>query len=131
MQSITARSRLFAAILIVAACAVGCASNPISVAETPLQKAYAIEASYNIVLEQAVEVARAQPALRDRIQTIEARTTPIIDQLGERIVDYTVERAKLNAEQTTAERVAVVAANLEAWIGQAETALVDLAAVLE
>lgn len=115
----------------VAAVMTACANNPLRVAETPLQKAYAIEASYNIVLEQAVNVATSQPDLRQRIQQVEARTTPTIDQLGQLMVAYTVERAKVAAGESTEARLTIVAGNLENWITQAERALIDLSAVLE
>lgn len=125
--------RLMQAAMLVCAIALvqACANNPLAIAETPLQKAYAIEASYNIVLEQSIEVARAQPTLRDEIQAVEARTTPIIDSLGQAIVEYTVERAKFAQGMTSAAAAEVVARNLDDWLTRAEAALVSLATALE
>lgn len=124
-------SSLLVAGVLAALALVGCASNPIAEAETPMQTAYAIERSYNIVLENAIDLVEANPQLRDRLLTIEARTTPIIDTLSQAITDYVEARAQFALGETTEERIAAVGANLDGWILQAQRALVDLAAALE
>lgn len=124
--------RLPLIVALVALCALaGCSSNPVAIAETPLQTAYAIEASYNIVLEHAVELAEANQGVREAVLRVEARTTPIIDSLGAAIVDYVTAKSAFALGESTEARIAVVAANLESWIGQAQRALVDLAAAVD
>jgi hypothetical protein len=109
----------------------GCANGFLSVAETPAQKGYAIQSAYNIVLEDALEIASApatSASIRDSIQTAEATTTPVIDSLSDALVLYEVERAKVAAGQGTADRLTIIAANLESWVLQAQTALITLQA---
>lgn len=109
----------------------GCANDFLSVAETPAQKGYAVERAYNIVLEDALVIASAPATsanVRESIQRAEALTTPVIDSLSDTLVLYEVERAKVAAGQGTAERLTVIATNLESWVAQAQTALVSLQA---
>lgn len=109
----------------------GCANGFLSVAETPAQKGYAVERAYNIVLEDALVIASApatSDSVRESIQRAEALTTPVIDSLSDTLVLYEVERAKVAAGQGTAERLTVIATNLESWVAQAQTALVSLQA---
>lgn len=124
--------RLPLIVALVALCAIaGCASNPIAIAETPLQTAYAIEGSYNIVLEHAVELAESNQGVREAVLRVEARTTPIVDSLSTAIADYVTARSALALGEGDEARLAVVAANLETWIAQAQRALVDLAAAVD
>jgi hypothetical protein len=107
----------------------GCANGFFSVAETPAQKAYGIERSYNIVLEDALEIASASSTsanVRESIQRAEATSTPVIDSLSDALAAYEVERAKVDTGVSTAELLAVVAANLENWIAEAQRALISL-----
>lgn len=107
----------------------GCSSNPVAVAETPAQTAYAISASYNVVLEAAASIVEDTAApidLRRGVQAAERQSTPVIEALEEAFADYQVARAEFAAGETTAERLDVATRNLEAWLTQAERALVDL-----
>lgn len=112
----------------------GCAaSNPIAVAESPAQKAYAIERTYNIVLAGALDLVNdpaVSQGIKSNIRSVEKRTTPIVNQLSEAFTAYTVARAQFDAGQSTQERLAVVARNLADWITQAERALIELAAAV-
>ena len=103
----------------------GCA-NGLFVGETPAQRAYELEAAYNIVLESALDIAEAQPNLRAGILNAEAAATPVIEGLSEAFADYEVARAAFASGETTAEQLAIVAANLDGWISQAQAALVAL-----
>jgi hypothetical protein len=125
------RATKFCLIGLLLAFVTGCANGFLSVAETPAQKGYAIERAYNIVLEDALQIASApttSASIRDSIQNAEARTTPVIDSLSDSLVLYEVERAKVAAGQGTAERLTVIATNLENWVAQAQTALITLQA---
>lgn len=109
----------------------GCANGFLSAAETPAQKGYAIERAYNIVLEDALQIASApatSASVRQSIQNAEATTTPVIDSLSDTLVLYEVERAKVAAGQSTTERLTVIATNLQSWVSQAQAALVSLQA---
>jgi hypothetical protein len=112
----------------------GCAaSNPIAVAETPAQKAYAIERTYNIVLAGALDLVNdpaVSQGIKSNIRSVEKRTTPIVSELSEAFTAYTVARAKFDAGQTTQDHLATVAQNLANWITQAERALIELAAAV-
>lgn len=109
----------------------GCANGFLSAAETPAQKGYAVERAYNIVLEDALEIASApstSASIRQSIQDAEATTTPVIDSLSDALVLYEVERAKVAAGQSTTERLTVIATNLSGWVEKAQAALVSLQA---
>lgn len=112
----------------------GCqTANPIAVAETPAQKAYAIERTYNIVLAGALDLVNdpaVSPGIKSNIRSIEARTTPIVNQLSEAFTAYTVARALFDAGQSTQDRLAAVALNLSNWIDKGQGALVELAAAV-
>ncbi len=112
----------------------GCQSaNPIAVAETPPQKAYALERSYNIVLAGALDLVSdpaVSPGIKSNIRSIEKRTTPIVDGLSQAFADYTVARAQFETGQSTEDRLNIVARNLDSWIKQAERALIELAAAV-
>ncbi len=117
--------------LALAGCATG---NPIAIAETPAQKAYAIERSYNIILAGAVELAQdsSTPAsLKRAIGRVETRTTPLVDSLSAAVTDYIVARAQFSQGMTTQQKLDVFSRNLENWINQAERALTDLAAAID
>lgn len=105
--------------------------NPLSVAETASQRGYAIEKSYNILLEDALVIASAASTsndVRQSIQRAEATATPIMDSLSDALAAYEVERAKFEAGQSTAEQVTLIASNLESWVENAKAALVSLQA---
>lgn len=121
-------------LMIAALAMIGCAgTNPMAVAETPLQKAYALERSYNIVLEGALDLVNdsAVPeSIKEGVRATERRTTPIVDDLSEAFANYVLARAQFDAGESTQERLDIVSANLDSWIRQAESALVDLARAL-
>lgn len=122
-------------LLLVTFVTAGCASkNPLAVAETPAQKAYAVERTYNILLEGALDLINdvaVNDSIKRNIRNVERRTTPIIDSLSQAFVDYTVARAKFDLGETTEEQLQIVAGNLDQWIRQAERALIDLAAAID
>jgi len=106
-----------------------CALNPFQAAETPAQRGYALEASYNIVLEDALAIASApttSASVRQAIKDAELKSTPTIVSLSDALAAYEVERAKFEIGQTTAERVEIVANNLATWVEEAKKALVAL-----
>jgi hypothetical protein len=122
-------------ILLMALAIGGCgATKPYEAAETPMQKAYAISASYNVVLESARDIVvddSVDIRVRRFIQTVEARTTPTVDELENALALYLVEKAKFDRGQTTAEKLEVVNNNLIYWLDRGELALTDLLAAIK
>jgi hypothetical protein len=117
----------------------GCASSPIAMAETPAQKAYAIERSYNVLLEQGLELARTDPRIRDAVQSVERRTTPLVDAMSNGLAAYEVARAEYDAAvaagsggapPAVATRLTVALGQLNGWIVQAQSGLLDLSRAL-
>jgi hypothetical protein len=81
------------------------------------------------VLEDALVVAsnwRTEQSVRAAIQRASAAGTEVVDQLSDALAEYAVERAKFDANQSTAERLAVVAQNLDGWVGRGNAALIAL-----
>jgi len=131
-SEVAIRSFLLGIIMVaLSACAI---TEPVSVAETPAQKAYAISATYNILLESARDLVVDESvslSVRRAIQNAEAVTTPVLSSLEDAYVDYVVAKAKFDQGQSTAEQLTIVADNLMMWITQAERALIRLAAAIE
>lgn len=118
-------------VLAVAGCATG---NPISIAETPSQKGYAIEKSYNIILEGAVDLvadSSTPNSVKMAIGRAEAAATPVIDSLSQSLADYVVARAQFEAGMSTEAKLDAVSRNLAGWITQAERALLSLATAID
>jgi hypothetical protein len=104
-------------------------------AETAAQRlelrGYAIESSYNIILEDALVIASA-PTTTSNVQAAIQRAsqsgTQVIDQLSDSLAAYAVERAKFDAGQTTIDQLTIAASNLEGWISRGNAALLALQA---
>lgn len=120
----------FVSVIFAALALAGCQHNPIAAAETPAQHAFAISATYNVLLESAADIVEdttAPTELRRAVQQTELRTTPVIDALEQAFADYQLARAQFAAGATTADRLEVATVNLEQWLERAEYALVELA----
>ncbi len=108
----------------------GCSTNPFKYTDTPAQKAYAIERAYNIVLEGALDVVSSpatSASIKSSIRRVEAQTTPVIDSLANAFAQYEVVRAQLAQGESSDEKLAIAAAELDNWVRQAERALAQLA----
>ena len=119
------------AVLLIAGCGI---TSPFKAAETTSQKAYAVTASYNVVLEAARDIvvdSTVNNDVRRAVQRVEARTTPIINELEDALALYTAERLKFENAQTTEARLDVVSANLVDWLARGEQALVELITAVE
>jgi len=123
-----------ASVLLLVLAIAGCSTNPFTAAQTTEQTAYAIERSYNIVLLGALDLINS-PVVSDstkaRIRKVEAKTTPTIDALSRAASAYTVAKAEISQGNGSKEQLAIVAANLENWIKQAEIAIVSLANIVD
>lgn len=108
-------------------------TQPYEAAETPSQRAYAVSATFNVVLQSArdIVVDETLPAsVRQVAQNAVLRTVPVVDELDKAVTAFVVERAKLVNAETTEEKMDVVSANLDHWLVLAEQALADLAAAI-
>lgn len=108
--------------------------NPFAQAETLEQKAFALEASYNIVLASAVDLV-ADPAVPDgakkRILRVEEQATIVVESLAAATDEYIAAEALLEENRTTEERLIIVANNLERWILNAESAIGRLSMIVK
>lgn len=120
------------AAIILQACAT--VAGPFQAAETLPQQAYAIERAYNILLEAAaavVEDPTTAPEIRTNIAAAEATSTPVIDALDEAVVAYIIAKAELAAGETTEDKLNIAAANLAAWVTDAERAMLALSNAID
>lgn len=108
--------------------------QPVEVAETPAQKAYALSGTYNVLLETAAELV-ADPLVNEEvkvtIQLVEARTTPVVNSLDNAYANFVVEKARFDAGQSDVEKLDIATANLERWVVLAEDALLELATAIQ
>ena len=108
----------------------GCAYNPVAIAETPNQKAGALLGSWNIVLEDAVQILEDQSIPNSVARPVnDARLvgTRIAQTVSDMLVDYELEKAKYDQGQSTAEKVDIAAANLERWYDSLQKVYIQLA----
>jgi hypothetical protein len=108
--------------------------NPFAQAETLEQKAFALEASYNIVLASAVDLI-ADPAVpasaKERILDVEQQATVVVESLAAATDEYIAAQALFEENRTTEERITIVANNLERWILNAESAIGRLSMIVK
>lgn len=137
MKAITSRwtSQAHAVLLLFAmSLLAGCQGlNPFAAADTLEQRAFAVEASYNIALQSAVDLVN-DPAVpssaKSRILTIEEQSTVVVESLAAATDEYIAAKALFEADRTSEERVTIVANNLERWIASAESAIARLSGVV-
>jgi len=118
------------------ACASASHANPVAVAQTADQKAYALLASYAAVLEEATDLVR-DPALpadaRRALIRAERIATPAAQALRIAFVTYLRARADYEAAATLPERertaahIAIAALRLSEAIGAAQAPLAAFA----
>lgn len=99
----------------------GCQSEPVAAAQTLDQKAAALLGDYNIYAAAAVTIgsntgvpAAARKALLDAV----IASKPIADSMDSALRLYRTAESALSAGTTTADKVAIVAANLTDWLNQ-------------
>lgn len=119
------------ALLVLAGCSI---TSPYKAAETTEQKAYAVAASYNVVLESARDIVvdtTVNNDVRRAVQRATQRTTPVMSSLEDAVALYTAERVKFESGQSTQDKLNVVADNLALWLVQGEQALIDLVTAIQ
>lgn len=117
---------------VVAAALIGCASNPLAVAETPAQKYAAVKLSYDAVLSAALVVIEdtALPAnLRRSTQAAVAESGELYKTGNQVYTDYLAARGELAGGATTSEKLEIATVNLEHWLEAMESAVARIAAL--
>ncbi len=108
--------------------------NPFAAAETIEQQAFAVEASYNIALQTAVDLV-ADPAVpqsaKDRILATEKQASEVVETLADATDEYLRARALFEAGMSNEQKLTLVANNLEQWILRAESAIGRLSTVIK
>lgn len=113
---------------------VGCASNPVSAAQTPDQRAYAVYGAFVISEEQGAKVATDPTVdvhVRQAIQAADAKAKPSADALLKAYQDYAHAQTLLNAGTGSAAQFATASANLDQWIMTAEADVNALVAAVK
>lgn len=96
-------------------------------------RGYAIERSWNILLEDALVIASAPTttqSVQTAVQRASAAGTSVVDQMSDQLAAFAVERAKFEAGQSTVEVMTIVTNNLQDWVNRAEGALLNLRSAL-
>jgi hypothetical protein len=116
----------------VVAAFIACATMPMkAAAQMAEEKAYALQRSYIVVLNDALLVARnpqTQPNAVEAIKAAIAKAGPVVDEMDKAAVDVSLERAKFNAGQSTAKKLKAVETSLQDWIAKAEQQLLAVRA---
>jgi hypothetical protein len=114
--------------------ALGCQSNPLTSAHTPLQKAYALYGEFVIVEEQAAQL-KSTPntpvALKRALQLADARAQPSANALLQATLDYTAASRELAQGTGTPEKLQITQTHLNQWIAQTETDITVLLHAVE
>ena len=131
----SARTTLAIVVLATAVMVAGCENiNPFAAAQTIEQKSYAVQATYNILLNQAITLIQ-NPAIGDesksKVFDAERATTPIVKELAFYTQEYITVKKTLAEGGTTEENLLILADNLEAWITTAEKALDRLSSIIK
>lgn len=108
----------------------GCQSaNPVRVAETPEQRAYAAYGTFVIAQETAadlVEDASIPDGVRLRIISAEERAKPVADSLLDAYTEFLIVRAEFNAGDTSERRLVIAAESLDDWVTQLAPLVAEL-----
>ncbi|TXH43824.1 MAG: hypothetical protein E6Q97_33590 [Desulfurellales bacterium] len=121
------------ALLILAALAsvAGCSSLAVSQAKTTEQRAAALLGDFTVFQHASLiiaEDATVVPEVRRAVANAAIAAKPVADQLDAALRQYRSIAGALEAGQTTEEKVAIAAANLNRWILELTPLIRDLAA---
>ena len=100
----------------------GCHSNPLTVAQTPEEKAYALYGTFVVFEEQAAIVIKqaATPVdAKTAIRKADAAAKPVADALLAAVREYILIKGELAAGTTTNDKLVLATANLNKWVAQA------------
>lgn len=112
----------------------GCASNPVSEAETVEQTAYALYGTFVVFEEAGAELIRSPSvptSAKRAIQRTDAVAKPIADEVIDLVLEVQEVRTAVLAGESTEERLATVTANLATWLPRLEAAVADLVTAVQ
>ncbi len=112
----------------------GCQNNPITVAKTPLQRAYAAYGEFVILEEQAAHLTQDPTTprqIKNIIATADSRAKPSADALLSAVLDYESASKSLSTGTGTPEKLAITESNLEHWLTQANTDITVLVSAVK
>lgn len=123
----------FALVAVLAAVTLACATDPVRIANTPLQKAYGAMQDYETYQEAGlvfVEDANTPKAVKDALIKAEAAATPLVHPT--RVAVQTVERirAEVKAGTSTQEKLEIATRDLAQWTVNLQKAVDDLVAAI-
>lgn len=126
---------LFSVLPLISVLVIACQTNPIAIAETPAQRAYALVGLYNVLLEPAVEIIEDESApleVRRSLQDGVRATAPVVDELEDALRAYLTERAAWEAggPRTPTDTLDALSENLERWMFEAEARIDTLQELL-
>lgn len=113
----------------------GCAvPNPVAVAETNQQRAYALWGSYVIVKEQAAKIyqdADTPTDVKEILRAANNASTPTFNSLYEALIFYKTVEDELKAGKTTEEQWLIASQSLADWYFKAKPILADFQAAYD
>lgn len=125
---------LFLLSFIIAWACLGCQSNPVSIAKTPLQRAYAVYGEFVIAEEEGAALKRSGSvpvALNQAIARADAVAKPAADALLRATLEYNAAVRALAVGNSTPEKLKITQANLEHWIKETRATVYALVAVIK
>lgn len=112
----------------------GCQSNPVTIAKTPLQKAYAVYGEFVIAEESAQALVYAKttpPSVVASIKRADALAKPSADALLHATLDVTAATREINTGTGSQDKLHIVQANLTQWLTHAQTDIGALTAAVQ
>jgi hypothetical protein len=112
----------FAAMILAVGLISACQSNPLSAAQSPDQKAYALYGTFVVFEEQAAVLVRSPstPAeVKSAIRKADAVAKPVVDNLLGAARQYVSIQMQLKSGATSADRLQIATANLQKWVADA------------
>lgn len=114
----------------------GCQSNPVAIAKTPLQSAYAVYGGFVIVEEQAAQLKKSgalasQPVILDEIIAADRLAKPSADALLQATLDALAAQHALSAGNGSPEKMQIATDNLTHWVTQAQIDILALTSAVQ
>lgn len=103
--------------------------NPIAVAETSEQRAYALYGTFVIFEEQAAKIVQAPEvpdAVKRSLRDADAVAKPAVDAMIVLVDDVLKVKAEVQAGTSDTERLRVITAKLESWYFSTKPKVLDL-----
>jgi hypothetical protein len=130
MKSRLGINKVWLSFAIIAATALSaCTANPISAAQTPDQKAYALYGTFVVFEEQAASLIRnvsTPDSVKTVIRKADMAAKPVVEDLLSAARQYLQVQTQLKTGATTADKLQIATANLQKWVTDATPLIADL-----